>query len=418
MEIKKVLSNKYLFNLFVKVASLAMSIISGALFTRYLGASLKGELASLESVALVASVVMNFGIYHLYPQMIKEKVEHAREKFVNIIFFLSLVYIVIVLIAFIATRENAVLYYGSMSIVSCFTAQITMIGMVEFPIYRSKIDFIISILNALMSVIVFVIGIKQMLLVPVLVYIVKNILFCTLILIRLKVKPNIFGIEPVFLVKLIKLGFVPMVTALLLKLNYKVDVIMLGIFHISNSDIGIYAVAVSVASQLWIIPEAFKEVLYSSATEKNAVKSFVMSLKVSNYSLVLIDICVLIFGRLAINILYGQEFADSYLNLVILIIGVPFMGVFNIVNPYYLSLGKYSIHLKNLALGVFSNIIVNAMLITSWHSIGAAIATTVSQIVCGIYACYQFCKSSGTPIKDILLINADDIKMVRKMVKR
>ena len=106
--ITRLLKNAYFLNLFVKIASLGMAIISGALFTRFMGPALKGQFASLESIGLVISVLLNFGIYHLYPKMIKDKVEDVRQKFLNIFFFLQLVYISLVGIE----KENS-LYFHS-----------------------------------------------------------------------------------------------------------------------------------------------------------------------------------------------------------------------------------------------------------------------------------------------------------------
>ena len=82
--VKKLFKNAYFLTLFVKVASLCMAIISGALLARFMGPALKGQLASLESVTQVISVILNFGIYHLYPKMIKDSLENARQKFIDI----------------------------------------------------------------------------------------------------------------------------------------------------------------------------------------------------------------------------------------------------------------------------------------------------------------------------------------------
>ena len=71
--VNKLFKNKYFLTLFVKVSSLLMSIVSSALLSRYMGAAIKGQYATVESVAQVVSVFLNMGIYHIYPQMIKER---------------------------------------------------------------------------------------------------------------------------------------------------------------------------------------------------------------------------------------------------------------------------------------------------------------------------------------------------------
>lgn len=410
-------SNKYAYNLFVKIVSLTLSVISGALFTRFLGASLKGDLAGLESISFVASVVMNFGIYHLYPKYKRDAKETVKQKFIDIIFFLTFVYVLVMILFYIILQDIMVFFYGLFAIVACLTAQITMIGMVEIPKQRSKASLLASILHAVLCIFFFFSSFERILIIPLLVYVAQNVFFCLIVLKRLNVFPHIFNTDFKLMMKLIKLGFIPMITALLLKLNYKVDVIMLNIFGVQSSAIGIYAVAISVATQLWIIPEAFKEVLYSNASSKSIEKPYISSMKISTYSLLIIELILLLFGPWILYFLYGEEFNNSYSMLVILMIGVPFMGIFNIVNPYYLSLGKFSIHLKNLAIGVICNIIVNIIVITKYQAFGAAIATSFSQIACGLYACYQFCKSSGTSYKELFVLNRDDLRMIKAKLK-
>ena len=395
-----------------------MSIISGALLARFMGPALKGQLASLESIAQVISVVMNFGIYHLYPKMVKDNLNNARQRFVNIFFFQLISYMSIVIFLFFTSRNILIIYYGFIAIVSCLVSQLTMMCMVEFPVYRSISLLVVSISNLLITIIIYFSDIAQVLLVPVIVYLIKDILFCVLIMLRIQIIPKPYQIELKLLRILIKNGFVPMITALLLKLNYRVDVIMLNLFKIENEAIGIYSVAISIATQLWIIPEAFKEVLYSKSTERNPENSFISALKVSTYSLLILDVLIIALGYWIILILYGKLYIAAYAHLAILIIGVPFMGIFNIVNPYYLAMGKYDIHLKNLTLGVISNIAVNSLLIVPFGVKGAAVATSVSQIVCGIYACYQFSKSSSIPIKDIVLINKRDHLLIEQIIRK
>ena len=416
--VKKLFKNAYFLTLFVKVASLCMAIISGALLARFMGPALKGQLASLESVTQVISVILNFGIYHLYPKMIKDSLENARQKFIDIFFFQFILYSLITMVAFLVFKDVAILYYGSISVVSCMVSQLTMMCMVEYPIYRSLSHLLVSVSNMLVTVAIFFIDVAHILLVPVLVYLFKDILFCVLIMAKIQIIPKPHKVELHLIFQLVRLGFIPMITALLLKLNYKVDVIMLDMFKTNDEAIGVYSVAISIASQLWIIPEAFKEVLYSKSTKDNPERSFVSALKISTYSLFILDIVIVALGYWIVRILYGMPFIDAYKHLAILVIGVPFMGVFNIVNPYYLAMGQYTIHLKNLTFGVISNIIVNATLIVPLGATGAAIATSVSQIVCGLYACLQFSRSSKIPLKEVVLIDKTDIALVKRLIVR
>lgn len=416
--IKNLFKNKYFLTLFVKVTSLTMSIVSSALLARYMGASIKGQYATVESVAQIVSVFLNLGIYHIYPQMIKDNLKEARQKFIDIFFFLFVIYSTVGLAWCLAARDIMLVYYCSISIVSCLVAQLTMVCMVEYPIYRSLSTLVLAVVNFVLSIIIFLSGIERFLFVPMSLLLFKDVLFILIVMAKLKTMPRInkvdYGLLKIFVAK----GIVPMLTALLLKLNYKVDIIMLNFFKAANSSIGSYSVGVSIADQLWIVPEAFKEVLYSSAKEKKSERSFVLSLKISSCMLLFMILGMFLVGNYVVYFLYGVEFKCAFPCMCILLIGVPFMGIFNIMNPYYLSQGKYSIHMLNLALGVISNIIVNSILIRSYTIYGAAVATSVSQIVCGIFASYQFSRGTNISIKEMFIPGKKDVKEVFNNIHR
>src|SRR5699024_1226951 len=63
-------------------------------------------------------------------------------------------------------------------------------------------------------------------------------------------------------IEIIKYSSISMLNDLLTNLNYNLDIIILS-FFVSKSQIGIYSLAVSLASMTWIIPDAFKEVLFN-----------------------------------------------------------------------------------------------------------------------------------------------------------
>ena len=68
--------------------------------------------------------------------------------------------------------------------------------------------------------------------------------------------------------EVLKFSFFPMLTSLLTILNYNMDVIILN-FFVENREIGLYSLAVTFASMLWIIPDAFKDVLFNKTAQND-----------------------------------------------------------------------------------------------------------------------------------------------------
>ena len=86
----KLFKNDYVINFVSRVSSLVFSIGASALITRYMGDSIKGDYSYITNFAAIASVVCNFGVYHGYPNQVKNGLENAKQKFVDFYFLLIL----------------------------------------------------------------------------------------------------------------------------------------------------------------------------------------------------------------------------------------------------------------------------------------------------------------------------------------
>ena len=207
-----------------------------------------------------------------------------------------------------------------------------------------------------------------------------------------------------------------MMVALLLNLNYKMDIIMIRHFG-TATVVSIYSVAVGVADYLWLIPDSFKEVLFSKAAFKDKTDSFNISLKISVIFTSMASLVLLCIGKWAIPFLYGAEFFESYSVMAILLIGIPFMSVFKILSPLYVTQGDTRTYLMNLLCGIICNVILNAILIPKVGIMGAAVATVVSQISCGIYALGHYATKNHVPLKKIFTINSGELKSIKRIIK-
>jgi len=68
----------------------------------------------------------------------------------------------------------------------------------------------------------------------------------------------------------IKFGIFPMLSTLLITSNYRVDVIIMKQF-LDYREIGYYIVGVELANKVWLISNAFKEVVFSKTAKKDSI---------------------------------------------------------------------------------------------------------------------------------------------------
>ncbi|MBR4979433.1 MAG: flippase [Clostridia bacterium] len=423
--LKRILKNNYILNIISKICNLVFAVGASAFITRFMGDSLKGEYAYITSFAAISSIFCNLGVYQAYPNQVKNGLENAKQKFVDVFFLqmalcillgagiLSVMYIV----PQFAPQTLTALMIILVTIFSMMSSQIIMICMVEHPLFRSIAQIITSFVNLIICAAVFFLVKTPNIIIPVIALLSKEVLMIALILFKEKVLPKPWKADLKLFAKLVGFGFLPMVTSLLLNVNYKMDVFMLK-WLTTSATVGVYSVGVYFADQIWLIPDSFKEVLFSRAVKVDARKSFNLSIKLSIVITAFVCVLVAIFGKIGIYILYGTEFLNAYDSLLILLIGIPFMSIFKVISPLFITEGKTGRYFINLLCGVVINFILNFTLIPNYGIYGAAIATIASQMVCGIVALVMYKSGTDEKISQILIPSKSDIKAITQLLKR
>ena len=422
--IKKLFKNDYILNILSKICNLAFAVGASSFITRFMGDSVKGDYAYITSFAAIAAIICNFGVYQGYPNQVKNGLKDAKQKFADMFFLQMLVYIVLAGIVYLCVRyliglETAFLALLIMlvTLFSMMSSQVIMICMVEHPLFRSIAQIITSFVNFVICAVVFLTFKTPNVVIPVVVLLIKDLLMIILILFKERIMPKPWKVDLELLLRMIRFGFLPMVTSLVLNLNYKMDVFMLK-WLTTSATVGIYSVGVYFADQIWLIPDSFKEVLFSRAVKKDARKSFNNSIKISVFVTSIVCVFVAILGRLGIRILYGTDFIGAYYSMLILLIGIPFMSIFKVISPLFIAEGKTGRYFLNLVFGVIINVLLNYFLIPVLGGCGAAIATVSSQIVCGIVAILLYRMDNKEKVSELLIPTKEDINTIKSALKK
>ena len=169
----------------------------------------------------------------------------------------------------------------------------------------------------------------------------------------------------------------------------KIDQIMIGKM-ISNYELGIYSVAVKIAELWYFVPNTIVVVLLPKLTEyreNGDYNKFYGAMQKYMSWLVLLGYIssglTMVFGKMLIWILYGEEYLGAYPILCIYIWAGIFINMSVLRGNYFVLMEctQYSFW-TNLS-GAIVNIFLNIVLIQKMGSIGAAFATFISY---GVYA--------------------------------
>ena len=191
------------------------------------------------------------------------------------------------------------------------------------------------------------------------------------------------------------------------------DTLMIGYF-MKSSDVGIYNAGMRIALATTVILYVSNTVLvpfiskYSAEQDWEKLKQQYHDVA---YYLVLLALPVLFivifFGKWILG-LFGDEFVEAYVSLLILMIG-QFINIATGSAGYILMMtGKEKIEAINIVLTLIINIIMNLLLIPEYGIVGAAISTSVSLVLVNLLRAYQNHLLVGLPwlSKEFLILIA------------
>jgi len=172
--------------------------------------------------------------------------------------------------------------------------------------------------------------------------------------------------------------------------NYA-DTLMIGYF-LTSTEVGYYAVAISLGRFFRFIPRAIGQVAYPTISEywaKNDIQAInKLADKSTKYSaciLVFAGMSVIFFAEDIVTFLFTPEFLPAVLPLAILVTGTVTAGIIRSLGDIFASVGKVNLLLKITAIGAVGDVLLNLALIPTYGIIGAATATTaVYMLIVGI----------------------------------
>lgn len=404
--------NDYVFSVISRIIQIIGSLCYSILFSRYFQASLRGIYSVLSTYVELAVLVLCMGMYQAYPYYKRRSDYNIYMEFINIILAIFIFYGVIaftgVIIFWKFTEAQIVISLIPFMFV---TQELNYVILIENPKIRNISAMLLCFFDNIL-VFLFMLFLKADLQILFIFLVLKEVVYFCVAVTNLKIdlrdiRPSFRGAE-----KYIKFGLLPMITVLMMDLNYKADIVMLDYFRIEKSEIGIYSLGVSLAQKIWAIPDSLKDILLSKLTKGSKEEEVC---KVARYSLWVVILCaavLIIGGKIFINILYGLVYTRSYNIMIISLLGIIGMVFYKMIYSYNVVNGKQKVNLIILGFAASLNIIVNYFAIPQFGILGAALASTISYTFCGIGFLWYFVHKTGIAVQNMLFLKKKDIKAI------
>jgi len=361
------------------------------LINKSIGLSLKGQYTTITSYANYGQMLLNLGLCFAYPVIIKKyRDKFNKESLLTIIWIQTFLCILIASIGSIFVNNDTFVFVFLLTTLIICNGQILFIALIDDIKKRNYILLASSCFYLLFCVISFCCFNGSL---YVVLYFLMGKYLIEIIIVSIAYKYFVFKPKTIkrdFVKVVFSFGIPAAIMNLLISVNYSIDVLMLNLMNADIVEIGIYGVAYSLSNMLWIIPDAFKEMVYSKSVKNNNY------LYVFKYLLISVLICgaVLIgfifLGKSFLSFFYTEEFVISYKTVIVLFAGVIPMIAFKLIHPIYVNSGKTVLVGIMLLVSVSANIVSSYYLIPISGAYGAALATVISYSVCGVLFLSKF----------------------------
>ena len=412
------IENAYTFSIIAKVISIITGLLYSILFARYLGSELRGDASVILNYSEMISLILCLGVYQAYPYFKKNSKKSIYMEYINYVFGMFFVYILLSVALCISGIFSVNIVVSIMlAPILMVIKQLNYVVLIENPKLRNTANIKLDLFDIAFLALLLIFT-KANYLLCILFLVVKQLVFLLIAVANLKVsifsiRPTLKGISPY-----IKYGIVPMITVILMEINYKVDVIMLDWFHIAKSDIGVYSIGVMLAQKLWMIPDALKDILLSKLAKGKTSTEVSKVTRISFAVTLLTVIGMVLLGKPLILLMYGSEFSGAFTVTLIILAGALGMVFYKMVYSYNVVNGHKNINLAFLSIAAGSNVVVNAIMIPKIGTYGAAIASLLSCSVCGLVFLIYFCKKTNTPLKDMIILKKEDMQLLKQFSKK
>lgn len=391
-----------------KLVVVALSFVNSILINRSLGVELRGEYTAITNWASLMQLFLNLGIGSAYPAIKRRYPENSKIIFSTLTVITAAIYLVIFLVAgaFVDTDTKFVLMIAYISTIQNL---IIFISIVEDVRKKNKVNIATTAIHTVVLILIFVLFKHNLYAILCAVILDNVILIIVLVVVNRIWEVRINEINKALLSEVFRIALPAMLMNVLMYLNYHADVLFLSEMTDDYYSVGLYGTAVTLANMLWIIPDAFKDILYNRAAQKDNPKEIIVAIVTNIFICVLVLVAFAFIGEWFLGFVYGTDFQAAYPLVLLLFVGTFPMVLYKLIHPVYIANGKTKIVVSLLAVAVVVNIAGNMLLIPLYKGVGAAVASVVSYMICGIAFYIYFARDYHVGIvstmKKLLCIN-------------
>lgn len=189
---------------------------------------------------------------------------------------------------------------------------------------------------------------------------------------------------------------------------------------LGSTALGHYAMASAAAELLLIVPEAVTTPLMKRLLQQDAGMERITPLALRLTATVMLGACLsmALIGHWLIVTLFGADYAPAYPALLALLPGLLGLCYASILRLDLLGKNRPGTVSLMMGAGAALNLVLNIFLIPAWGIVGAAAASSIAYLAVTVTMLVLYCRLSGVPLGQTLIILPADLTPLRQMLQR
>ncbi|QWA30869.1 oligosaccharide flippase family protein [Pseudomonas sp. RC3H12] len=189
---------------------------------------------------------------------------------------------------------------------------------------------------------------------------------------------------------------------------------------LGSTALGHYAMASAAAELLLIVPEAVTTPLMKRLLQQDAGMERITPLALRLTATVMLGACLgmALIGHWLIVTLFGADYTPAYPALLALLPGLLGLCYASILRLDLLGKNRPGTVSLMMGAGAALNLVLNIFLIPAWGIVGAAAASSIAYLAVTVAMLVLYCRLSGVPLGQTLIILPADLAPLRQMLQR
>jgi len=226
-------------------------------------------------------------------------------------------------------------------------------------------------------------------------------------------------LDPAVSKALLKFGIVGYASFLTTYLNFRLDTFLVNIFA-NATQVGFYAVAVSLAETIWYISTSAYTVLtprVAAGGSSNADATTGLVSRVVVGASVIAAIVLALLAPVIVQVLFGPAFRTSVVAVWLLLPGIVALSVARVLAGYLLGRNRQQVDLAASLAGLVVTVAFDLILIPRYGFAGAAVASSIAYATTLAVDLTWVVRHSTLTVKDLLLPTPADLRVTLRRAR-